>query len=805
MMRYLFLFLCVVFAACGKSDSFTEDLSDGWQFLCRGEWYPATVPGCIHTDLMSEGLIPDPFYATNEDSVQWVSDSVWTYRRTLAVESRHKGVRHLELVFDGLDTYAEIAVNGNVLARTDNMFRQWRVPIEDILLLESADGDISELTVTVRFFPTKPHDDSCAAALGYGVPDRRVFSRTAPYQQGWDWGPRLNTCGIWQSVRLEGWSGAGNPFDWERKPDRDTKLFRDFPYHNVRLVQEEEVADDTAGAHTARSFRFEADGKPIFAKGANWIPAHSFPVLDKAQKERYRHLLCSAKEAHFNMIRVWGGGIYEPDFFYDLCDSLGIMVWQDFDYSCAFYPGDSAFLENARLEAEYQVRRLARHPCIVLWCGNNEVWNGWEDWGWQRQYGYTAAQIRQIAHDIDTLFGIGGILDRTVRKYAPWVSYHPSSPAFGWGHPECVTHGDSHYWGVWWGEQPFEMYRARTGRFMSEYGFQSYPPMSTVETYCPADQRHIGSPAMASHQKHGRGVEIVDKAMWRYYGTNSHNLPLEDFVYMSQLVQAYGMGMGIESHLRHKGHCAGTLYWQLNDCWPVASWSSIDYYGNWKAAHYRVRDLFAPVAVLTEPVGATASETEVVTGPGLPDKGVTIVLASRKVAVAVVSDGEQPEGRLELRLRDFDGKVLQQSSVAVPRITPESPVCLKDYVLPAKYDPAACYLELTYGGVRKVHYFVYPKDLKLGAPVIGQQVDVGSGVCTVTLTTNTLAKDVMLTPEPYVPGHFSDNYFDLLPGETKTVTFVPKDRVGGRISFAVKTYNTVSAPWIPTSMQSTIK
>ena len=349
-----------------------------------------------------------------------------------------------------------------------------------------------------------------------------------------------------------------------------------------------------------QSFTFYRNGKPLFVKGANWIPVHSFPVLDSANRARYRHLLTSAKEANFNMLRVWGGGIYEPDFFFDLCDSLGLMVWVDFNFSCALYPSDSAFLDNVKEEAAQQVRRIAQHPCVVVWCGNNEVKNGWEDWGWQEQYKWTPAQRAQLQHGIDTLFGEKGILARAVQQYDPLKRpYVTSSPLFGWGHPECVTHGDSHYWGVWWGEQPFEMYKEKTGRFMSEYGFQSYPDYSTVCRYCPEDQRTIDSPTMKSHQKHGRGREIIDKAMQQYYGVDSRSLSLEDYCYVSQLLQAWGTGYGILCHRMAQPHCMGTLYWQLNDCWPVASWSSIDCYGNWKALHYRARDLFADTVDLS--------------------------------------------------------------------------------------------------------------------------------------------------------------------------------------------------------------
>jgi beta-mannosidase len=582
------LLALLLFVGCNREmDVF--DLSN-WEFEYEGQWYPATVPGCIHTDLMAQGLIPDPFYGTNEDSVQWVGKRIWKYRTTIT-RDMWEGFEHCDLVLEGV-TLCDVRIYGktlgapfqHLLMSPDNMFRTHRVCLFESLIDSGTLPDPDEdIVIEITFYPIEQNNEAhfnseeyySQPDLDYNLPDHRAVTRMAPYMLGWDWGPKLSTVGILGGARLECFN--------DELPEKPMPKPRSW---NVTLRQEQ----DSIG----QSFTFYRNGKPIFVKGANWIPVHSFPVLDSANRARYRHLLTSAKEAHFNMIRVWGGGIYEPDYFYHLCDSLGIMVWQDFNFSCALYPSDSAFLNNVKAEAEEQVRRIAQHPCVVLWCGNNEVKNGWEDWGWQQQYQWTPEQIATLQHGIDTLFGINGILVNAVKQYDPLNrAYITSSPLFGWGHPECVTHGDSHYWGVWWGEQPFEMYKEKTGRFMSEYGFQSYPDYSTVCRYCPEDQRYIDSPVMKSHQKHGRGLEIIDKAMRQYYGVDSRSLSLEDFCYVSQLLQAWGTGYGIFQHLLQQPHCMGTLFWQLNDCWPVASWSSIDCYGNWKALHYRARDLYS--------------------------------------------------------------------------------------------------------------------------------------------------------------------------------------------------------------------
>lgn len=589
MKRILLLLPIILILSCSRQPIQVIPLT-AWQFQYHGQWLPATAPGCIHTDLMNHDAIPDPFYATNEDSVQWVGDSVWVYRTVIRREM-WEGHEHCELVLDGA-TPCEILISGEKdsghytlrVGSCHNAFRQYRF---ELFSDDRPFGDSN--LVTIKFFPVEINNqrhfaplDESAPDMPYDLPDHRVMQRTPPYMLGWDWGPKLSTVGFLQGVRIECYNGE--------RPTTQPRVPKSW---NVTLCRQ----SDSIG----QSFTFLKDNNPIFCKGANWIPCHSFPILTPTLRERYRQLLTAAKEANFNMLRVWGGGIYEHDYFYDLCDSLGIMVWQDFNFSCALYPSDTAFLNNVREEALYQVRRIARHPCVVLWCGNNEVKNGWEDWGWQKQYGWTAEQIAVLQHGIDTLFGDQGILAQAVQAADPLRRpYISSSPLYGWGHPECVTHGDSHYWGVWWGEEPFEVYRDKTGRFMSEYGFQSYPDYSTVCRFAPADQRTLLSPSLRSHQKHSRGREIIDKAMLQYYGLDSRTLSLEDYCYVSQLLQAWGTGYGILQHLLAQPRCMGTLYWQLNDCWPVASWSSIDFYGNWKALHYRARELYADDADLQQ-------------------------------------------------------------------------------------------------------------------------------------------------------------------------------------------------------------
>ncbi len=601
------MLLSLLFAACTTHKEQRIELTD-WQFEHNGQWYPATVPGFIHTDLMANGIIPDPFYGTNEDSVRWVGDSVWIYQTTIPKMQLPEG-NTIWLVFEGLAGQAIILVNHELFEVADNMFCQYEFPITRSLM----DMNDSVLSIIIEFWPVTPYkysqmdEEACevlpsdsAKESEYGIPlpDRRAFTRIAPYQQGWDWGPKLPTCGIWKPVYIT-----------NKKPKSPKKVNRELDYRdNLAKVY---LADRLDSIGKAFAFRNGVNGSKdfdevVFMKGANWIPAHSFPVMTPKLAARYRYLLCSAKEANFNMIRVWGGGIYEHDYFFDLCDSLGLMVWMDFNFSTMLYPDNPEMLESIREEAIQNVARIMKHPCVVMWCGNNEVKNGWEDWGWQDVYHWTPEQRARLEHSIDTIFDDiytdrgPGILAQAVRDY-DWQGrrYISTSPLFGWGHPECTTYGDSHYWGVWWGEEPFEMYKEKTGRFMSEYGFQSYPLLSSIIQFTPAEQLNIDSPTLRGHQKHPRGREIIDKAMRQYYGFDSKCLNLKDYAYISQLLQAWGTGYGILCHLSDP-RCAGTLYWQLNDCWPVASWSSIDYYGNWKALHYRAQALFADTVDLAK-------------------------------------------------------------------------------------------------------------------------------------------------------------------------------------------------------------
>jgi beta-mannosidase len=455
-----------------------------------------------------------------------------------------------------------------------------------------------------------------------------------------------------------------------------------------------------------------------------------------------------------NMLRVWGGGIYENDVFYDLCDENGIMVWQDFMFACAMYPGNKEFLENVRNEAIQNIVRLRRHPCLALWCGNNEIDEGWKNWGWQKQYGYDAADSAAVYDDYRMIFN--SILPGSVRQFDTARAYVPSSPLHGWGRKESLTEGDSHYWGVWWGKEPFQTYEKKVGRFMSEYGFQGFPDFSTIRKYTAPEDRSLRSAVMKTHQKHPTGFETIDEYLLRDFRKPKN---FESYAYVSQLLQAKGIVSAIEAHRRAKPTCMGTLYWQLNDCWPVVSWSSRDYYGKKKALHHALPAAFGKVLI------SPFSE-------------------NGRVKIAVTSDDMQDHhAEMTVKILDFSGTV-HFSQVRTIDIPGNSSGIWYDTLQPAllgELDPKELLLLVTLKGidhpglqVKNILYFVAPKELELPISVIKKEVTETSTGYNIRLTCDKLAKNLYLST--LMKGNFSDNYFDLLPGETVDVQFTTREK-----------------------------
>jgi len=560
--------LLISYIITAKAQVLTQKINANWQFKQQNkvQWHAAKVPGEVHVDLLANKLISDPFYRDNEKSLQWIEKENWEYQTTFNVSSEILNKKSINLVFDGLDTYADIYVNGQLLLKTANMFRQWQVDLKNTI---KAKGN----TLFIRFYSAQNKVDSLAKAnLPFIIPDNpRAYARKAQFHFGWDWGPKFTTAGIWKEVRIEAYNvkPVEKPFVGPVK---------------VELVQK----PDQDGA----SFYFNIEGKPVYMKGANYIPSDAF--VTRMKKADYRKMLMMAKDANMNMLRVWGGGIYESDDFYDLCDSLGIYVWQDFMFAGAMIPGDKAFFDNVREEVKYQVKRLRHHKSIVLWCGNNEVDEAWNRWGWQTQFKINAQDSIKLWSDYKRMFRDS--IPKWVKEVDPSRPYISSSPKLGWGVKESIKEGDSHYWGVWWGGEDFEVFEQKTGRFVSEYGMQAMPNYTSVLKYTNPEDRNLFSDVLKAHQKAGNGFTKLAGYLNNYMldSTKINKLSVEDYTYLTQCVQYYGFKNMILIHQAKAPYNMGTLLWQLNDCWPVASWSITDYYDRApKAAWYAVKAAYS--------------------------------------------------------------------------------------------------------------------------------------------------------------------------------------------------------------------
>ncbi|MGD1944895.1 MAG: glycoside hydrolase family 2 protein, partial [Croceivirga sp.] len=422
-------------------------------------------------------------------------------------------------------------------------------------------------------------------------------------------------------------NGMGNQTLYDIKVKISSNGYYDEASHKIGLRTIELVREpDSIGT----SFYFKVNGYPVFMKGANYIPQDVF--LTRPDSSNYKHIVSSAKGANMNMLRVWGGGIYENKEFYELCDEMGLLVWQDFMFACAMFPGDEDFLENVRQEAIDNVKRLRNHTSIALWCGNNEILSAWENWGWKNDA--IKNQSQEVADIIwkayDDIFH--KVLPEVVSEYDNDREYWPSSPGSDFGEKESYEKGDAHYWMVWWGKQPFSEYKVAIPRFMSEYGFQSFPEFSSVKRYTNPEDYDIYSEVMQSHQRSSIGNVTIEEYMLRHYRKPKD---FENFLYLSQLLQAYGIKVGIEAHRMNRDRCMGSLYWQINDCWPVASWSSIDYYRKWKALHYSAKKSFENLLVSFDMDG-------------------------EDVRTYVISDLlENKDAKLKVSLMDFEGNLLE--------------------------------------------------------------------------------------------------------------------------------------------------
>lgn len=810
-------------------------LHQNWQFkkASSADWQQASVPGTVHTDLMALGLIEDPYFRLNEQGMQWIDKEDWEYRTTFHVERTIAKNQNIDLVFEGLDTYADVFLNGQKILTADNMFLEWRVDVRPYLkkgkneLRVYFHSPIKHDLPKLKSLPYRyqaPNDQSERG--GVGDCQVSVFARKAGYHYGWDWGPRLVTSGIWLPVYLEGWNSLKieDVFYEQQKISHElaavdaqldilshdsqeakVEILSDEGHHFVRKVflhkglnhvsipftiekpnlwWTRELGDPHLYQFTAKvtglnavdevvnriglrdlklvrqevldgkTFYFALNGEPIFAKGANYIPCDVF--LNRVTRDVYEKTIQDAEDVNMNMLRVWGGGIYEKEDFYDLCDEHGILVWQDFMFACSLYPVEGAFAENIRREAEYQVKRLRNHPCIALWCGGNECVVAWHTWGWKTihtKQGHPEwdekiyAQLEKQYYEL---------LPEVVERLAPQTPYHPSSP---WsrkdGRPQNHR-GDVHFWDVWHGMAPTTDYAKTRSRFFSEYGFQSFPEFHSILRYAPlAEDHHLESEVMMSHQ---RGGEFANQRIRQYL--EAEYWPAKDFktfLYMNQILQGDAIKSAIEAHRRDKPYCWGSLFWQLNDCWPVASWSSRDWYGRWKAQHYFSKEAFADVLVSPH-VEGDSLRVYLVSDRRTPLKGDLSVVVSKMTGDKLTSIQKQ---------------VTLSANTSEVVVSENIETLLKD----VSKEDVFVWLEFrTEDEVyENVGYFVSQKKLNFPRPNLHFEVSPLKDGFQLTFRSDTFVRGLCLS----LDGNefFEDNYFDLLPNTPRKV------KVRSKLSF----------------------
>ena len=846
-----------------------RQLHQGWRFRQGNSeiWHPAEVPGNTHLDLMRCRIIDDPFFRLNERSVQWVDKEDWMYETHFQPTADELRATNQTIVFYGLDTYADVYLNHHLLVRADNMHRTWRCDVRGIL----TEGDNllevyfhSPIKINVPKFDALPYRHNTGpdhSQMG-GLFDKTIspFARTAGFEYGWDWGPRLVTFGIWRPVVLQTWSGQRIADVWyiqkqvskaradlrtvvEIESDTDvdaatititadgkpaakktTSLHKglntvtlDYSLKKPRLwwtnglgsptltqmncCLHSACCDSVATPLGIRSLKlhndkdqwghnlyFELNGEPLFAKGSNMIPNDNF--LARVNDSIYRQVVADAAAVNMNIIRVWGGGIYEDDAFYRYCDEMGILVWQDFMFACQTYEVDSAFLATIRQEAIDNVRRLRNHACMAVYTGNNEEQDVWFGWGGKKRYFEERGQADRVWAMQRSIFY--EVLPEVVRDYGGGTAYRPSSP---WAFDDTASdgiNGDDHYWGVWHGGEPIEAYFDHHVRFESEYGFQSFPEYESVLLYNPDERDHnIYSEVMMAHQNAGTYANHrIEEYMARDYHVPSD---FKHFLYMSQVLQADAVKMGMEAFRRDRPFCMGSIVWQLNDCWPVASWSSRDYYGRWKALHYVTRKAYADILVSPR-ITTTATDDNAIVTPvkqvaALPSEENAKAIDKTSPALSedpglgfldlrLVNDRRTPApGLLKIQVMTMDGHIVHQrkQKMTLPKndVLTVKRIPVRELVGTERPENVFFYISFETDGNEEGSYYniAYPlrqKQMDYPRPHITTDIVPATDGFTVSITTDVFARAVFLKTRG-ISDVFSDNYFDLLPGQSRTV------------------------------------
>ncbi len=832
--------LLTVFSFNLASSLIAQTISQNWKFRQADKtvWYPAAVPGSIHTDLLKHKLIPDPYYRDNEKLVQWVETKDWEYQTSFDITADAFSNTNLDLLFKGLDTYADVYLNDSLILTADNMYRSWNVNCKKIL-------NPTNNVLRILFHSAVNEGLRKAALYSYRLPNhnekttesRKSGSQTrkSPHQFGWDTHPRLVSCGVWRPIVLKAWSVAkiediffepikvsattasynvntnitaqkeknytlslylnstkkpiaqqtisvkkgannktinltiNNPALWWPNGMGKPNLY------NTRMVLRDEtgIVDEITtkiGVRTievvrekdsiGKSFYFKVNDLPLFIKGSNYVPADA--LVTRITNQQTTDIISAAIDANLNLLRVWGGAIYENDLFYDLCAQKGFLVWQDFMYACSMYPGDTAFLENIKQETIENVKRLRNNPSLALWCGNNELISGWFEWDWPRKpaLNISATDSAQIFHDYQKIFN--DIIPTVINQYNPQTFYWPSSPGSDPGIKSSFTSGDLHYYLVWYGSQSIQSYKTAIPRFMSEYGVQSFPSYYTLKKYLAPEDQNLFSPVMMTRQKSEMpwiSPDMEGNKMLVRYLDEDYKKPkdFESLVYLSQLFQADAIKIASEAHRSNKPRCMGSMYWQFADAWPNIGWSVIDYLGKKKAAFYISKKAFKPIAVI----------------PALTD---TVIGANTQLNVFINSDNNKTvAGKLNIKLLDFSGKILFAKEIDV-QVSPLSnsifyTIPVNELLKGLNKDELVFSTTLTENSIslsENLLYFNHPKFLQLQKPILKTTIVKQADGYAIELLANTLAKSVYLSL-PNGGDHFSDNFFDMLPNQKLTI------------------------------------
>ena len=808
---------------------------------------PAEVPGTVFETLLEEKIIKDPFYGNNEHEVNKIAKEDWIYETSFDVNDEIFSYDHVLLNLKGLDTIADVKLNGIHLGDVDNMFLSYTFKINDILntknnLLEiEFKSPIQEAAKLVDEYRVKLKTTHSMPGLPY--------IRKAQYSFGWDWGPELPDIGIWKDVEIIAFDGLEiesyyidmdfvynrdlsslskskeyNGLNIEKaglkiivklsekpKPDEindfelkctitgpdDISRIRvcdltkseliftfdiEYPYiwwtHDlgkanlyeieISLYHNSERIDFIKGKFGIRdiqlirepdqwgeTFYLKLNGIPIFAKGSNWVPIDSFIPRGK-KLGLYENNINNCITANMNIIRVWGGGIYEDDLFFDLCDEFGILVWQDFPFACAIYPIHEKFVENVSKEAIQNIKRLRNHPSLALWCGNNEIEQLWK-WLLENAELKDPNLIQKYEKGYLDLFK--EIIPDLIKNYDPRHPYWPSSALDKYDgskalstDPNSSERGDSHFWKVWHGGASFKSYRKFPSRFMSEFGFESFPSIKTIKRFCPEVELSLESPVMTNHQKNEGGNQKILRYIRKRFTIPQE---FEKQVTLSQITQAEAIQYGVEfwRQNRNEFHCMGTIYWQLNDCWPVASWSSFDYYGRWKALHYLAKRFYAPL---------------------LP----SVKEFQNKVEFWIINDYSFPRSvTFYWKLLNNDGKVLNNELYKV-----EVPPCTAQLLETVRLSEYKTDLELKqnviFYGIEGDHllkgfrFFNAPKKFEVKDPKISWNLEEikkeANTKCRIKIRCENMAFYVYIDSEVY-DFIASDNYFSMEPNEERTI------------------------------------